>query len=180
MTDISVIILELIENSLESGAGNIRVHIAENESSDEAVTVTASVVVIDDGRGMTEEEIGRAMRGGYSTKTTETEGASTGRGIAKCRALAESICGSLVIKSGKDGAGTTVTLTLPMTENVMLGDIASTAMTSSCGAAGVRIVLSHETPRGGYELAFDTGASAEEALYVEKYVRERELDIRRK
>ena len=162
--DVPRAVLELVENALDAGAENIRVRVADGD------TVTA--VVGDDGRGMTEDEIEKALRGGYSTKPTPG-----GRGICMCRTAAVAAGGSLEIESG--GCGTVVTVCAPRA-NATTDNIADAVFAISCGRAGTRVTLTRESMCGGYSISFDTGASAHDALRLEDVVRKHELDLTRK
>ncbi len=162
--DVPRAVLELVENALDAGAENIRVCIADGD------TVTA--VVEDDGRGMTEDEIEKALRGGYSTKPTPG-----GHGICMCRTAAVAAGGSLEIKSG--GCGTVVTVCAPRA-NATTDNIADAVFAISCGRAGTRVTFTRESMCGGYSISFDTGASAHDALRLEDVVRKHELDLTRK
>lgn len=163
--DVPRAVLELVENALDAGAENIRARISDGDH-----TVTA--VVEDDGRGMTEDEIEKALRGGYSTKPTPG-----GCGICMCRTAAVAAGGSLEIESGD--CGTAVTVCAPRA-NASTDNIADAVFAISCGRAGTRVTLSRESGCGGYSISFDTGASAHDALRIEDIVREHELDLTRK
>lgn len=167
MTDIPRLILELAENSLESGADAISITIAETGPG-----IDASVA--DDGCGMTGEAIASSLSGGYSTKANADDG-NGGRGISVCRMAAESAGGTFLITSGQ--TGTTASLSIPQGEPIT-GDLAETAMAISCGRAGVRVTISRSGLHGGYSYVFYTGASASDALRVYSDVRKFEREIR--
>ena len=150
--DVPRAVLELVENALDAGAENIRARISDGE-----YTVTA--VVGDDGRGMTEDEIEKVLRGGYSTKPTPG-----GRGICMCRTAAVAAGGSLGIDSG--GCGTVATVCAPRA-NAATDGIADAVFAISCGRAGTRVTFTRESMCGGYSISFDTGASAHDALRLE-------------
>ncbi len=63
MFDISLHLLDLLENSADAGARNVALEITEDPSAD-ALTVSVS----DDGRGMTGDEVRLALDPFYSSK----------------------------------------------------------------------------------------------------------------
>ena len=90
----------LLKNSIESGATRVAVEFA--------VKGGKSVVgITDNGPGMDEERIHRAMHGGFTSKEN-----GTGLGLSICRHLTGSHGGEFAIES-KPGVGTTVRLSFP-------------------------------------------------------------------
>jgi signal transduction histidine kinase len=90
----------LLKNSIESGATRVIV--------DFAVKAGKAVVKINDnGPGMDEDRVHRAMHGGFTSKEN-----GTGLGLSICRHLTGSHGGEFAIHS-EPGVGTTITLTFP-------------------------------------------------------------------
>jgi signal transduction histidine kinase len=90
----------LLKNSIESGATRVIV--------DFAVKAGKAVVKINDnGPGMDEDRVHRAMHGGFTSKEN-----GTGLGLSICRHLTGSHGGEFAIQS-EPGVGTTITLTFP-------------------------------------------------------------------
>jgi len=90
----------LLKNSLEAGAARVVV-----DFSMKADTVV--VTVSDNGPGMDEERIHRALHGGFTSKE-----AGTGLGLSICRHLTGSHGGTFALES-RLGAGTTARITFP-------------------------------------------------------------------
>ena len=100
------IIEEIIDNALKFSEPGTKVHIS-SEENDAAVRI----VIRDEGRGMSSEQIGKvAAFQQFERHQYEQQGAGLGLAIAKT--LAELYGGSLAIES-EDKRGTTVTLCLP-------------------------------------------------------------------
>ncbi|MDY0184440.1 MAG: CHASE4 domain-containing protein [Desulfuromonadaceae bacterium] len=75
----------------------------------------AKVLIKDSGTGMDQDVVGRVLEPFYSTKR---EG--TGLGLAICRKIVEAHDGTMQLES-KPGVGTTVTITLPLGNQELLG-----------------------------------------------------------
>jgi signal transduction histidine kinase len=90
----------LLKNSIESGATRVAVEFGTKAAK-------ASVAITDNGPGMDEERIHRAMHGGFTSKEN-----GTGLGLSICRHLTGSHGGEFAIES-KPGVGTTVRLSFP-------------------------------------------------------------------
>ncbi len=97
MEDLSLHILDIAENSVAAGASRVLIAVEEDEDRD-----ILSVVVEDDGRGMTEEESRRALDPFYTTK-----GKRTGLGLPLLAQTAEQCGGALTIEPAR-GGGTRV------------------------------------------------------------------------
>jgi signal transduction histidine kinase len=90
----------LLKNSIESGATRVGV-----DFTSRAGKTTATIT--DNGPGMDEDRIHRAMHGGFTSKEN-----GTGLGLSICRHLTASHGGEFAIES-EPGVGTTVKLTFP-------------------------------------------------------------------
>jgi signal transduction histidine kinase len=90
----------LMKNSIESGATRVAVEFGTKGGK-------AVASISDNGPGMDEERIHRAMHGGFTSKEN-----GTGLGLSICRHLTGSHGGEFAIES-KPGVGTTVRLTFP-------------------------------------------------------------------
>ena len=90
----------LVKNSIESGAARVQVRFGAQGGM-------AVVEIADNGPGMDEDHVHRAMHGGFTSKEN-----GTGLGLSICRHLTGSHGGEFKIVS-KPGAGTTVSLAFP-------------------------------------------------------------------
>jgi signal transduction histidine kinase len=90
----------LLKNSMESGAARVAV-----EFSCAGGKVTATIR--DNGPGMDEDRVHRAMHGGFTSKEN-----GTGLGLGICRHLTGSHGGAFAIES-KPGVGTSISLSFP-------------------------------------------------------------------
>jgi signal transduction histidine kinase len=119
MSDLAMHILDIVENSARAGAKNVSLDIVE-DSTENIVTIA----IIDDGKGMTEEELDRALDPFYTTKK---ERSKVGLGLSMLRETAEQAGGSLVVTSAP-GKGTEVRarMVLDHIDRPPLGDINET------------------------------------------------------
>ena len=90
----------LLKNSIESGATRVIVDFSLKAGK-------AVVKINDNGPGMDEDRVHRAMHGGFTSKEN-----GTGLGLSICRHLTGSHGGEFAIQS-EPGVGTTITLTFP-------------------------------------------------------------------
>lgn len=118
MNDISLHIIDIIQNSLSAGASRIEVTIEENILKNRLV-----VSISDNGKGMTKEQVNRLDDPFFTSRTTRR----VGMGIPLFRQSAEQSGGSLEVTS-EPGAGTTVNATFlnDHLDRPPLGDIANT------------------------------------------------------
>ncbi len=116
MPDLAMHILDIVENSTRAGAKNVSLDIVEDGKAN-IVTIT----VIDDGKGMTEEESTRVFDPFYTTKR---ERGKVGLGLPMLRETAEQAGGSLAVTSAP-GKGTKVRVMMVMDhiDRPPLGDI---------------------------------------------------------
>jgi len=118
MRELSLHVLDLIENAIEAGASRIDVTIDEDPQADRLV-----ITVRDDGRGMDAETLGCVRDPFCTTRTTR----HVGLGIPLLAAAAERCGGRLDIVSAPQ-SGTIVTATFQHghIDRAPLGDICST------------------------------------------------------
>jgi anti-sigma regulatory factor (Ser/Thr protein kinase) len=146
MEDLSLHILDIVENSVASGAHNVGIIVSEDRSKD-----LMTVMITDDGKGMSAEAITRATDPFYTTRTTRR----VGFGLGLFKEAARIANGQLDIRSSP-GAGTTVTATFQLSniDRKPLGDMASTLVTLIAGNPGVHFAYRHE--RDGEAFVLDT------------------------
>jgi signal transduction histidine kinase len=98
--DLMRVFQNLLKNSIESGASRVAVEISGADGNN-------IVAITDNGPGMDEDRIHRAMHGGFTSKEN-----GMGLGLSICRHLTGSHGGAFAIES-KPGVGTTVRLSFP-------------------------------------------------------------------
>lgn len=117
MNDLSLHIIDIIQNSLSAGASLIKLTVSEKSSQDLLL-----IEIEDNGRGMTPQQVNNLEDPFFTSRTTRR----VGMGIPLFRDSARQSGGSLVVKS-QLGIGTKVTATFKL-NNIdcpPLGDIAN-------------------------------------------------------
>jgi len=120
MRELSLHILDALENSLEARATCIELIIEEDLAADRL-----SITIRDNGRGMTEAQLPRIFDAFFTTRSTR----HVGLGIPLFKAAAELCNGSLTVTS-QLGKGTTLQVTFQHShiDRAPLGDIAGTLL----------------------------------------------------
>jgi len=128
MRELSLHILDAIQNSLEAGATLVDVRIEENLTTDR-LTIT----IQDNGRGMDEAQLARVFDPFYTTRKTR----HVGLGIPLFKAAATRCNGDLAITS-EVGRGTALRATFQHShiDRASLGDITGTLMAVILGGPG--------------------------------------------
>jgi len=118
MEDVSLHILDIVENALRAGARSVLVRLTEGKREDRLI-----LEVIDDGEGMDEETKRRALDPFFTTKG----GKRVGLGLPFLAQAAEEAGGRLEVKSAP-GKGTTVIATFGLShiDRKPLGNIEET------------------------------------------------------
>jgi len=121
MTELSLNILDIAENSVRAGAKNIRIAVEEDTAAD-----TLTITVEDDGCGMNEELLKSVQDPFTTTRTTRR----VGLGIPLFQEAAQATGGYLTIQS-EVGKGTRICAVFGLShiDRMPLGDIASTIAT---------------------------------------------------
>jgi hypothetical protein len=123
MRDLSLHILDLIENSIRAGASRIDVTVAQDFAHD-----ILEIVVEDNGPGLP-VPAGAATDPFYTTK----RGKRTGLGLSLLGAAAEQAGGKLVIlRSALGGVAVRATMWLTHIDRSPLGDLAATLSSAAC------------------------------------------------
>lgn len=125
MQDLSLHILDIVENSIAASARRIEIRIAEDTRQD-----LLSLEIQDDGQGMDAEAQKKALDPFFSTKTTRR----VGLGLPLLAQAARETGGSLQLES-EPGGGTTVKAVFQLShpDRKPLGDIAETLRTILAG-----------------------------------------------
>jgi hypothetical protein len=118
MDDLSLFVLDIVQNSIAAQADDIGVVIREDTSAD-----TIALTVVDDGKGMDVTSVHRAVDPFYTTRTTR----KVGLGLPFLKMAAELADGSFRIES-EPGVGTLVeaVFTRSHIDTPPLGDMAET------------------------------------------------------
>lgn len=121
MPEISLNILDVAENSVRAEASLVEIRVSVQPEED-----TLTVVISDDGCGMTQEQAERVQDPFFTTRTTR----KVGLGVPFFKMAAESTGGSFRIDSEK-GKGTTVKAVFGLShiDRMPLGNISSTVHT---------------------------------------------------
>jgi len=152
MTELSLHILDIVQNSISAEATKIEIRIDENISTDEYL-----ISITDNGKGMDEQMLNTVADPFFTTRTTR----KVGVGLSLFRQNAEQTGGNMTIES-KVGEGTIVKAVFGYhhIDRLPLGDMAGT-MTLLIGAnPKIRFIYNHNTPLSEFE--FDTEEVNEE------------------
>jgi len=142
--ELSLHILDVLENSIEAGATHTELTIEEDLGRD-----ILRIVVRDNGRGMSEEFARHVLDPFVTTRTTR----HVGLGLPLLAAAAERCSGGLSIES-EPGVGTTVTATFQHShiDRAPLGDIVTSLMAVILSQRPVDIHFKHTVDDRSFEL----------------------------
>ena len=146
MQDLSLHILDIVENSLAAGAQRIEIRIEEDLGADRM-----AIEIVDDGSGMDEKMMEQALDPFFTTKTVRRVGLGLPLLAEACR-----ICeGELGLQSCP-GKGTTVKATFQHShiDRKPLGNMGDTLMTLIVGHPEVDFLYDHR--RGEKIFSLDT------------------------
>ena len=146
MEDLSLHILDVVENSLRSEARLVQILVIEDVKQD-----WLTLEIKDDGKGMDPEKCARAADPFFTTKP----GRRFGLGLALLAQAAQEAAGKFLVSS-VPGAGTTVRVTFRWghPDRKPLGDISATLETLMVANPEVGFVYEHR--RGAEVVRFDT------------------------
>ena len=154
MRELSLHLLDLLQNAVEAGARMVDVRVDENPVLDRL-----TVVVEDDGHGMDAGTAGRALDPFFTTRTTR----HVGLGLPLLAAAAKRCDGDLVLES-EPGRGTRVTATFRHghIDRAPIGDVPGTLLAFLLGAGcnGTRLRYRHRLGDAVFE--FDSAAVRDE------------------
>lgn len=146
MEDISLHILDIVENSIDAGATLIKITITEDTNRD-----LLSVEIKDNGRGIPEDLVEEVLNPFYTTRRTR----KIGLGLSLLAQSARETGGDLLLHS-EENRGTAVTAHFIPSHIDMkpLGNIADTILVLVAGTPEIDFVFSHE--RNGNTYSLDT------------------------
>lgn len=121
MQELSLNVLDVAENSVRANASLVEVTVEEDSAAD-----LLTIIIKDNGKGMTKEQVDTVIDPFFTTRTTR----KVGLGVPFFRMAAQLSGGDLTIQS-EVGKGTTVTATFGLTniDRMPLGDINGTIST---------------------------------------------------
>jgi len=146
MEDLSLHILDIVENSLNAGAQHVGITIREDQRED-----LLTIEIEDDGRGMEEDKAQRATDPFFTTRTTRR----VGLGLPLLLQAARAANGKLDVDA-TPGEGMTIKATFQLShlDCKPLGNMAETITTLIAGRPGVDFAYRHE--RDGLSVSFNT------------------------
>ncbi len=146
MEDLSLHILDIVENSVAARADKIEIRITEDKEKD-----LLSVEVIDNGIGMDNEMVKKALDPFYTTRTVRR----FGFGLPLLSEAAKAANGKLSIES-KKGKGTRIKAYFQYShiDRQPLGDIAKTIITLVIGNPEIDLIYVHK--KNSHKYSFDT------------------------
>ncbi len=152
MRELSLHILDLVENSLQAGAQHIEIEIVEDSARD-----LLTIRVADDGRGMDSEMLRQASDPFFTTRTTR----EVGLGLALLKAAAERCEGGLCIQS-EPNVRTEIKATFRKDhiDRAPLGNMVDTLLAIILYHGEQELFYRHVVD--GSEFAFDTGEVKEQ------------------
>jgi anti-sigma regulatory factor (Ser/Thr protein kinase) len=136
LLELSLHILDVVENSTRAGAKTVNITIIEDSIRD-----ILSLEILDNGSGMSEDVLKKAMDPFFTTKTVR----NVGLGLPMLAQAAERTDGKFIIES-KGGEGTRVAVEFKLShiDRQPLGDIASTLVTLIAGNTDVDFIYRHK------------------------------------
>jgi signal transduction histidine kinase len=146
MEDLSLHILDVAENSISSSAGRIEIRINEDAEND-----VLTIEIKDDGKGMDEQTLQKALDPFFTTRTTRR----VGLGLPLLAQAARETDGKIELHSSP-GQGTTVRATFCYShpDRKPMGDIQETICTLVMGHPEIAFLYEHA--KNGSIYRFDT------------------------
>lgn len=152
MQELSLHILDLVQNSTNADASRITIDILEDVRKN-----LLQIIIADNGHGIKKERLPTITSPFSTTRTTRR----VGLGLSLLKAAAEQCNGTLRIQS-EEQQGTTVTITFEHQhiDRVPLGDIAATLITLIVGNPAIDFSYQHQVNDARFE--FSTAAVKQE------------------
>ena len=146
MEDLSLHILDIVENSIAAMAKRIEIRIDEDQAND-----LVTIEIKDDGKGMDERTLKKALDPFFTTRTTRR----VGLGLSLLAQAAEDSEGTFDISSSP-GKGTTVNATFRMShpDCKPMGDIGQTIQVLVISHPEIDFLYEHKIDNSTYR--FDT------------------------
>lgn len=144
MKELSLHILDIVQNSIRAQADRIGIVISENTENDRL-----SITITDNGCGMTPEQIAKATDPFFTSRTTRR----VGLGLSLFQAAAEQCEGGLTVQS-VPGQGTQVFVDFQRShwDRAPVGDMAGTMITLIAANPAIDFVYQHTLDSREYRL----------------------------
>lgn len=144
MRELSLHVLDIVQNSITAGATLVAIGVQEDTGSDSLV-----IRIEDNGRGMTSEQLQKVQDPFYTTRTTR----KVGMGIPLFRMAAQMAGGDLEIAS-LPGEGTCVTASFGLShiDRMPLGDMRDTMLTLIRLNPALDFVYTYDRDGAGWQL----------------------------
>ncbi|MBQ6499338.1 MAG: sensor histidine kinase [Ruminococcus sp.] len=144
MRELSLNVMDVAQNSVRAEADLVRITVEESDKEDRL-----TIVIADDGCGMTEDQVRQVIDPFFTTRTTR----KVGLGVPLFKLSAEQTGGSFDIQS-KVGEGTTTTASYVKSHVDMtpLGDINSTVKILIQCNPQIDFIFTHSTDKGSFTL----------------------------
>lgn len=150
MRELSLHLLDLMQNSREAGADTIEVEVSYDAARDRLL-----LRVTDNGRGMSAEALARAFDPFFTTRRTR----DVGLGLPLLKAAAERAGGDARIESRPGRTKVTAEFGLAHIDRAPLGDIVGTLLAVLIDAEAPRLLYRHRVNEDTFE--FDSAELAE-------------------
>ena len=146
MKDLSMHIMDILQNSTRAGATEVTLEVLEDVAAD-----TLTIRFIDNGCGMDAETVQKVINPFFTTRTTR----KVGLGLPLLKQNTEQTGGSLDIQSEK-GKGTTVTAVFGRShlDRPPMGDLAGTIVLTASAYPDIRFIFHYHN--GETDYVFDT------------------------
>ena len=146
MKDLSMHIMDILQNSTRAGASEVTLEVLEDVAAD-----TLTIRFIDNGCGMDAETVQKVINPFFTTRTTR----KVGLGLPLLKQNTEQTGGSLDIQSEK-GKGTTVTAVFGRShlDRPPMGDLAGTIVLTASAYPNIRFIFHYNN--GEIDYVFDT------------------------
>ena len=144
MEDLSLHILDVVENSIEANASKIEIKIIEKKNKDLLI-----IEIKDNGRGMNKETINKVLDPFYTTRTTR----KVGLGLSLLAQAAKESNGDFEINS-KPGVGTEVKASFQYShiDCKPIGDMNDTLVTLIISHPEINFIYKYQNEEGNYIL----------------------------
>ena len=144
MKDLSLHILDIVQNSIRAKAKLIGIEINELPKENQLI-----ITITDDGSGMSPEQLKSAIDPFYTSRTTR----KVGLGLSLFKQNAEMTGGTFNLES-ELGKGTKVTATFGLNhlDRPVMGDLVGTLLILICTPEEIDYVIKHQTPSGKFVL----------------------------